>query len=130
MSKSIILFDGYCNLCNSTVDFIIREDKNKIFQLFPFQSDEGQEIVKQYNLSDESLLTVILVENGKVYKRSTAILNIVAKFGFYWGLFSFTMKFFPVFIRDYVYNIISKNRSKWFGRSETCNIPNNKTKSN
>jgi len=128
MDKPIILFDGYCNLCNSTADFIIREDKNKIYRLISFQSDEGQEIASKYNLSDESSQTVILIENEKAYKRSTAILNIVARFGFYWGLFSFTMKFIPTFIRDYVYNTISRNRSNWFGKSKTCYIPDNKIK--
>lgn len=128
MAKPIILFDGYCNLCISTIDFIMREDKNKIYQLIPFQSDEGQKLVNNHDLSNENLRTVILIENEKIYKRSTAILNIVEKFGFYWSLFSFTMKFIPTPIRDYVYDYISNKRNKWFGRSDQCIIPDNQSK--
>ena len=114
-TQPIILFDGVCNLCNSSVQFILRHDKKKQFVFASLQSDPGQELMKKFGLPLTELNSFILIENGKMYSRSTAALRVVKKLNALWpGLYIFIIV--PRFIRDAVYNWISRNRYKWFGK--------------
>lgn len=125
--KSIILFDGVCNLCNSSVQFIIKHDKSNHFLFTSLQSDAGQQILLQNNLENLNFKTILLLENGKIYDKSTAILRINKKLnGLYPMLYGFII--IPKFIRDAIYNFISKNRYKWFGKQESCMIPTRELK--
>ena len=120
--KGLILFDGVCNFCNSSVNFIIRKDKRDNFRFLALQSERGQKIVKQYHLDPENLQTVILLQNGKIYTRSTAALRIAKQLNGGWKLF-YGFVIVPPVIRDFFYNIISRNRYKWWGKQESCMIP-------
>ena len=118
----VVLFDGVCNLCNSSVNWIIDRDKKNQFQFASLQSDYGKNVVKQFNLQSDYLDTVILLESGKIFVRSEAILRILKHLG---GIYTmgFAGMIFPRFIRDFVYNLIAKNRYRWFGKQDTCRIP-------
>ncbi len=120
--KGLILFDGVCNFCNSSVNFIIRKDKQDNFRFLALQSERGQKIVKQYNLDPENLQTVILLQNGKIYTRSTAALRVAKQLSGGWKLF-YGFVIVPPVIRDFFYNIISKNRYKWWGQRDSCMVP-------
>ncbi|WP_223034511.1 thiol-disulfide oxidoreductase DCC family protein [Hanstruepera marina] len=127
--KSLILFDGVCNLCNSSVQYVIKHDKKDHFLFAPLQSEIGQNIINHYNL-DTSKVDSILVyseEKGISYK-STAALKIASKLGFPINTLSI---FFivPLFIRNWVYDFIAKNRYKWFGKQNECMIPTPELKS-
>ncbi|KAF0235903.1 MAG: thiol-disulfide oxidoreductase DCC family protein [Sediminibacterium sp.] len=118
----IILFDGHCNLCNSSVQFIIQRDPNKQFRFASLQSDFGKSILANFNLSTSQINTVILLDSGKIYTRSTAALMIAKRLSGGWSyLYAFSI--IPAFIRDLVYNLIANNRYKWFGKKESCWIP-------
>jgi len=120
--KSIILFDGVCNLCNSSVNFIIKHDKKEHFLFASLQSDAAKEILLQFNSKIIELNSIALIEGGKVYEKSTAALNITKHLSnFYYLLYYFIV--IPVFIRDRIYNFIAKNRYKWYGKRESCMIP-------
>lgn len=120
--KGLILFDGVCNFCNTSVNFIIKNDKTDHFRFLPLQSDRGQKIIEQYNLDPENLQTVILLEQGRIYTRSTAALRIARKLSGGWKLmYGFIVV--PAVIRDFFYNVISRNRYKWWGKRESCMIP-------
>ncbi len=123
----IILFDGVCNFCNSIINFIIRQDKKNILRFAALQSDAGQRLLKKYNISSTSLNSFVLIDRGKVYKSSTAGLRLYNKLPWYW---KWTQIFWivPKFIRDGVYNVIANNRYKWFGKRESCMIPNESIK--
>lgn len=123
MSKpSIILFDGVCNFCNNSVNFIIDRDPAGKFAFTSLQSEKGQEILKGRGLDTQSLDSIVLVQEGKVYQRSTAALKIAKDLSGIWQLcYGFIL--IPTFIRDSVYNLIAKNRYKWFGKEEACRIP-------
>lgn len=123
MNNPLVIFDGVCNLCNSTVQFIIKEDKKKIFRFSPFQSDFAKPIVRKFGLKEIADKSVILIINGKAYTKSSAILRILMQFGGYYKFFALLMYLIPAFLRDIIYNFISSNRYKWFGRKETCMIP-------
>jgi predicted DCC family thiol-disulfide oxidoreductase YuxK len=119
---SIILFDGVCNLCNTAVQFVIRRDNTHHFLFASLQSEEGKKIVAENNFPANGMLSFILVENGKVYDRSTAALKVVRKLKGSWR-FLYGFIIVPRFIRDGIYRIISANRYQWFGKKNECMIP-------
>ena len=121
--KQLILFDGVCNLCNATVQYVIKRDKNDVFRFAALQSDIGQDIIKAFKIDTKQTDSIILYseENGLSYK-STAALKITRGLGFPYN--SATMFFIiPIFIRDWVYYIIARNRYKWYGKRDQCMIP-------
>lgn len=122
MNHSVILFDGVCNLCNGFVQFTIERDKDEYFKFASLQSDAAKEILEPFGLANQSLSTVILVENGQHYTKSTAGLMVISRFGGLWSLAKILF-IFPKFIRDVVYDFIARNRYKWFGEKESCWIP-------
>jgi predicted DCC family thiol-disulfide oxidoreductase YuxK len=121
-TKKIILFDGVCNLCNSSVQFIIRHDKKNQFLFGSLQGEAGQRYLKEFNLTTDILNSFLLIEGDKVYTHSAAALRVLKYLQNGWQLF-YAFIIVPKFIRDGVYNFISKNRYKWFGKKEECWIP-------
>lgn len=118
----IILFDGVCNLCNRSVQFVIRHNKNKQIHFAALQSETGNKLLHQYNLADKPLHSFVFVENGKAHTQSTAALH-VSKYlnGGYKLLYGFLIV--PAFIRNAVYRFVANNRYKWFGKQDACMIP-------
>ncbi|MCY7361335.1 MAG: DCC1-like thiol-disulfide oxidoreductase family protein [Ignavibacteria bacterium] len=118
----VILFDGVCNLCNSSVNFIIDHDNNKVFKFAALQSDIGQEMLSKFNLSKDEFDSVILIDNENCYTKSTAALKIAKEFSSYWKLL-YVFIIIPAFIRNFFYDLISKNRYKMFGKKDSCRMP-------
>lgn len=118
----VILFDGVCNLCNSSVQFVIKHDKEGKFRFAALQSDFGQQQLERYSFDKEQLLSVVLVMNGRAYDKSRAALEIARRLNGIWPMF-YAFIIVPPFIRDFVYNWISRNRYRWFGRRDECMIP-------
>ena len=104
----IILFDGVCNFCNAGINFIIRQDKKKIFRFAALQSSAGQELLKQYRLPTKGFDSFVLIDGGKVYKKSSAGLRVYGKLPWYWKWTQVSW-IAPLFIRDAVYNFIARN---------------------
>ncbi len=120
--QPIILFDGICNFCNSTVNFVIKRDKKAQIQFAPLQSEKGRLFLRQYNLPINSMDTFVFIEDGKVYTRSTAALRVSRYLSGLWPA-CYGLIIVPKFIRDGVYNWVAKNRYKWFGVREQCMMP-------
>lgn len=118
----VILFDGVCNLCNQSVQFVIKHDPSSRFRFAALQSDFGQSQLKKYNIDTNNLLSVVLVIDGKVYDRSRAALEIARRLDSLWPLL-YVFVIVPPFIRNLVYDWISRNRYRWFGRTDECMIP-------
>ena len=118
--KQLVLFDGVCNLCDASVQYIIKHDKNDIFLFTALQSDVGQQIIKEFNIDTNKIDSIILYSNehGISYK-STAALKIASKLGFPRNLLSVFL-IIPGIIRNWVYDYIAKNRYKWYGKKEEC----------
>lgn len=122
-NKKLILFDGVCNLCNSSVQFIIKHDKKNIFLFTPLQSVTGKAIIKAHNIDTEKLDSILLYTTKKdLDYKSTAALKIASNLRFPIKLISVFI-IIPAFIRNWIYDIIAKNRYKWFGKKESCMIP-------
>ena len=117
----VILFDGVCNFCNGSVNFLIRLDKKARFRFSPLQSDFGQVMLKFEKLPPQPD-SFILVTGDKWYEKSSAALKILGLLPWYW---KWTQIFWlvPKFLRDGLYEFISRNRYKWFGKKDQCVIP-------
>lgn len=119
--KGIILFDGVCNFCNSTVQFIINRDPDEYFQFASLQSDTAQQLLSKHAMP-ATLSTIVLVEKNKVYAKSSAALRIAGKLNSFWKL-AYVLLLIPAPLRDLVYTFIAKSRYRWFGKTESCSIP-------
>jgi predicted DCC family thiol-disulfide oxidoreductase YuxK len=122
MEGPVILFDGVCNFCNAGINFIIRQDKKRVFRFAPLQSEAGQNISKQYNLPTEGFESFILIDDSKVYQKSAAGLKVYGKLPWYWK-WTQVLWIAPKFLRDAVYNWIARNRYRLFGKKEECMVP-------
>ncbi|MBX2925328.1 MAG: thiol-disulfide oxidoreductase DCC family protein [Chitinophagaceae bacterium] len=118
----VILFDGVCNLCNNSVQFVIKNDKKKAFYFTSLQSNAGQQLLEQYRLSPDRFDSFVLIENKKAYTRSTAALRVVKRLGGLWTLL-YGFIIIPPFIRNALYDWVARNRYQWFGKSESCMLP-------
>lgn len=124
----IILFDGVCNFCNGAINFVLKQDKKKIFRFATLQSEAGQKILQQYHLATNDFESFILIDKDKIYKKSSATLRVLNQLPWHWK----ELQIFwivPVFIRNAIYDFIAKNRYKWFGQKDQCMIPTAEMKS-
>lgn len=128
-NKQLILFDGVCNLCNSSVQFVIKRDKNDRFRYAALQSEVGQKIIDKFNIDTSKTDSIILYSNEKgISYKSTAALKIASQLGFPTNILSVFL-IVPAFIRNVVYDYIAKNRYKWYGKKDHCMIPTPELKS-
>ena len=116
----IVLFDGDCHFCNSSVQFIIKHDHKGIYYFAPLQSKRAQVLLEKYQISSD-MNSIVLIENGKAYIKSTAVLRICRNLHGMWRfLYLFTI--LPKRVLDLFYDIIAKNRYRWFGKKTHCKI--------
>jgi predicted DCC family thiol-disulfide oxidoreductase YuxK len=118
----LILFDGVCNFCNASVNFIIERDPEGVFRFAPLQSPYGQETLRKFHLSTTDLDTMVLIEGDRPCTRSTAGLKIARRLSGLWPFLSVFL-IVPRFLRDAVYSFIARNRYRWWGRQDACMVP-------
>ncbi len=121
--KKIILFDGVCNLCDSSVQYVIKHDKKDIFRFVALQSELGQKILNHIGINPIHTDSIVLYEPGiSYYYKSTAALEIAKGLS---GIFTLASIFtlLPSEIRDFIYDYVARNRYKWYGKKEVCMIP-------
>jgi predicted DCC family thiol-disulfide oxidoreductase YuxK len=121
-NRQILLFDGFCNLCNGVVQFVIKKDKKNKIKLAPLQSTSGQSLLKQFNLPMGYFTTFVYIKDNKVYLKSSAGLQVLKDLGGFWQLFYFLIVV-PKPLRDFIYSIFAKTRYKIFGKRDTCMVP-------
>ncbi|MCZ8134551.1 MAG: DCC1-like thiol-disulfide oxidoreductase family protein [Algoriphagus sp.] len=121
-TKSIVLFDGVCTLCNASIDFILKRDHKNRFLVGALQEPISKKVLSNFQIDPSYLDSLVLVENGQIYFRSTAALRIAKGLRGGWPLFYFLIVI-PAFARDPIYDWIGKNRYRWFGKKSTCRIP-------
>lgn len=122
VEKPVILFDGVCNFCNYWINFALKRNRNKQLRFSPLQGESAKRLLPKYQLNPTSLSSVIFIDKGKAYTQSSAALRICKYLNGGWKLF-YGLIIIPKFIRDFFYNIIARNRYKWFGKKETCMVP-------
>lgn len=121
-AHALILFDGVCTLCNGAVNVVIDHDPDGYFKLAALQSEKGRVVLEALGVANESLDSIVLVEDGVVYRRSTAALQIARRLSGAWPLL-YGLIAVPPPIRDAVYNWIVRNRYAWFGQRDQCRRP-------
>jgi predicted DCC family thiol-disulfide oxidoreductase YuxK len=122
-SKKLVIFDGVCNLCNNSVQFIIKHDKKDLFMFAALQSRAGQEIIKSFYIDSQATDSVLLYsKKDGLSQKSTAALKIAWHLGFPQNLFT-VFFIVPTSIRNWVYDVVARNRYQWFGKSDNCMVP-------
>lgn len=121
-NQPIILFDGVCNLCNGSVQWLISHDPNAKLRFASLQSDFGQNILKKNNLNTLDFNSFILAEGEKIWLKSDAVLRVMRHLGGAWSWLS-VLQVVPTFIRNFFYDIIAKNRYRLFGKKDECWLP-------
>lgn len=121
--KQILLFDGVCNLCNASVQFVIRRDKNTKFVFAPLQSDIAKKLLSNSMKYITELQSIVLIKEGRVYDESTAALHVAKELPGGWPLLYYLFIWWPKAIRDGLYKFVAKRRYKWFGKRDSCSIP-------
>jgi predicted DCC family thiol-disulfide oxidoreductase YuxK len=120
--SAIILFDGVCNFCNGSVNFIIERDPEGYFKFAPLQSEIGEKLLRENGVDKAETDSVVLIEDGKVYTHSTAALRVARKLSGGWRWF-YHLIYVPRFIRDAAYKLFAKYRYKLFGKKDECMLP-------
>lgn len=126
--KPLVLFDGVCNLCNGSVQFIIRNDENGRFLFTSLQSPTGQAVLAHFGIENRAFSSVLLLMDGELFEASTAVFKITQQLSTKWAWVSLLIKL-PKPIRDLGYQIIAKNRYRLFGKQEQCWLPTPELKS-
>jgi predicted DCC family thiol-disulfide oxidoreductase YuxK len=119
--SGIVLFDGVCNLCSKSVQFIINRDQKGYFHFASLQGEKGTRLIKEYGIKGD-MQSIILIENGKVYTHSLAALRICKHLNGFWKLL-WIFRIIPAPIRNFFYWLVARNRYKWFGKSDSCMVP-------
>ena len=119
---NVILFDGVCNLCNSTVNWIIDHDKRNQFKFPSLQSLYGRQVIAKFGLQSQYLDTLVLVENEKVSLKAVGVLRILKRLGGIYAL-AYVFIIIPAPVLNFFYNIVAKYRYSWFGKREVCRVP-------
>ena len=118
----ILLFDGVCNLCNGSIQFIIPRDPGGTLRFAPLQSDLGQTVRESTGLSTDDLETVVLVDDGMAYTKSDAAIRVGEHLGGVYRLLSLG-RLLPRSFRDRIYDVVAENRYDWFGKKDQCMVP-------
>ncbi len=127
-NKKIVLFDGVCNLCDTSVQFIIKHDKKDIFRFVSIQSDLGKKIQNHIGFNSSKIDSIILfVSDTEYYTKAQAVFTILKDFN---GLFSvfYYFVFLPKFVTNTLYDFVARNRYKWYGKKDLCLIPTSELK--
>jgi predicted DCC family thiol-disulfide oxidoreductase YuxK len=119
MEKSIICFDGVCNLCNGVVQFIIPRDPHGRFQFAALDSEAARRVLREAGVTPGDADSVILIEHGRAYVRSAAALRIARRLRFPWPL-AYGLIAVPRPLRDRFYDVVARNRYLWFGKRDVC----------
>ncbi len=117
-----ILFDGVCNFCNASINFIIDRDSKGIFKFAALQSEIGQELLKKFSLKTSNFDSIVAIDGEKIYQKSDAALEIARRMDGVWQGF-YVFKIIPSFLRNPVYDLVARNRYRLFGRTDACRIP-------
>lgn len=118
----VVLFDGICNFCNYWVNFAIKRDRKQYIKFAPLQGEYAKKLLPEYGINPNLVTSVVLIDKGKAFTQSSAAFRLCKYLDGGWKL-GYGLMIIPKFIRDFFYNIIARNRYRWFGKKESCMMP-------
>lgn len=118
----VIVFDGICHVCSGWVRFLKRHPIDPPFQLIPMQSVAGRDLLAEYGIDPDDPATFLVLDQGRHLTQSDAAIHVVAALGGLWRIIN-TARFVPRRWRDALYQLLARNRYRWFGRRTTCYLP-------
>ena len=125
-TNAVVLFDGVCNFCSASVQFIVARDPDGYFRFASIQSDTGKKLMTEHGIPEvpegSDPTSVILIEDGRAFDRSTAALRIARHLHNVWKLL-YVFVIVPRFVRNFVYELVAKRRYRWFGKKDMCMVP-------
>lgn len=121
-SKAIVLFDGVCNLCHSSVRFLLAYNRKANLYFAPLQSSKAKELLKQVKWTENDLSSIVFIEYDKVYSKSEALFNIAKHLTYPWRII-YHFRFLPKALCDGLYKLLAQNRYAWFGKQKSCMVP-------
>ncbi len=122
--KKIILFDGVCNFCNDTINYIIKNDRKDVFRFASLQSILGQELLNTRGINPQQIDSIVLIDPDIAYYiKADAAIEIAVEIGGLWSFFRIFEYILPQKFRNFIYDFVAKNRYRWFGKKEQCMIP-------
>lgn len=124
--KRVVLFDNVCNLCSSSVQFILKHNKDESIKFASVQSALGRAVLKFYDMPSDTYETMLYIEHGRLYTKSAAAIALAKRLSFPWSLLQ-VLAVVPRAIRDWFYDRIARNRYRLFGKREQCYLPDDKT---
>lgn len=119
----IVLFDGVCNLCNGWVDFLLKRDSRKYFRFASLQSAFGRDLLARHGLNPDDMNSVVFIQNGRAYRRSSAAVAIMKSMPGAWPVLGWLVWAIPKPLRELAYMIVARYRYAWFGERSTCRLP-------
>jgi predicted DCC family thiol-disulfide oxidoreductase YuxK len=119
---AIVLFDGVCNLCSRSVTFIIEHERESTLRFASVQSRAGAQLMRRHGLDPANITTFALILDNVAYTRSDAALRIARRLRGPWRLLT-ALRIVPRPVRDFAYDLVARNRYRWFGRRESCMVP-------
>jgi predicted DCC family thiol-disulfide oxidoreductase YuxK len=122
LGHPVVLFDGVCNFCSGTVNWIIARDPKAQFRFAALQSDAGRALQERFGLDPDALDTLVLVEKRRPYVKSTAFLRVVRRLGLPWRLL-YPLVIVPRPVRDFLHDVFARRRYRWFGKKDECMVP-------
>jgi predicted DCC family thiol-disulfide oxidoreductase YuxK len=120
--NDVVIFDGVCNLCAHTVNFILSHESEPALKFVPFQSPAGARMMREHGFDPEDVKTFVLVSGGRAYVKSDAAIRIARYFRGAWKMLA-GIRIVPRPVRDWGYDIVARNRYRWFGRTDSCMVP-------
>jgi len=121
-SAAVIFYDGECGVCDRLVQFVLPRDPRGYFHFAALQSEHARKQLAAAGMPTDDFDTMVLIESGKVYVRSSAALRVLRRLRWPWPIF-YPFIVVPAFVRDVVYRFIARNRHRWFARPESCGLP-------
>jgi predicted DCC family thiol-disulfide oxidoreductase YuxK len=118
-SRPVIVFDGVCVLCNGWVRFLLRHERKKRYRFAAMQTESGRALLAANGLDPDDPASFLLVENGKAWRETDAIMHVIASLGGFWKV-AVVARALPRPLRDWLYRVVARNRYRWFGRHDAC----------
>ncbi|MCI5046860.1 MAG: thiol-disulfide oxidoreductase DCC family protein [Aquisalinus sp.] len=123
MSSPVIVFDGVCNICSHSVQFVLKRDSDEVFRFASMQGAFGSSLLARAGLDPKDPASFLLAENGETYQNSEAVIRILKKLGQPWPIAGMLFGLVPRPLRNALYNMIARNRYRWFGKKDSCPLP-------